>query len=228
VKLRKIKKINLNIILYLLYSLEMSRPGFAYEGYRWENGWPAERDEATETSAQADVADRALVKDNTAVDTNLAEGTMDTAQVVSIQAQHDHTLQASESAGSTAGYSQVSDAEEESDEDEHVEPGQVSLGSAYAQCKAAREAANRRTVVDISCNENATISSTIGGDRVGSMDKGIDKSIENCFKGAALRRMVCWSTSTCHVLLIRPLLFAFHAKMSTSFWKGGRELSVTA
>jgi hypothetical protein len=98
----------------------------------------------------------ARVPSNTVnADTNLAEGTMDTAQVVSIQAHNDYTHQASESAGSTAGYSQVSEAEEESEDDEQVEPGQVSLGSAYAQCKAAREAANRRTVVDISCNENA-------------------------------------------------------------------------
>jgi hypothetical protein len=84
-----------------------------------------------------------------------AERTMDTAQVDSIQTHTPSIHQASESASSTAGYSQVSEAEEESEDDEHVEPGQVSLGSAYAQCKAAREAANRRTVVDISCNENA-------------------------------------------------------------------------
>jgi hypothetical protein len=154
--------ITLYLFLYLLYSLDMSRPGFAYEGYRWENGWPAERNDATETSTQAGEAGMARVPSNTAnADTNLAEGTMDTAQVVSIQAHNDYTHQASESAGSTAGYSQVSEAEEESDDDEQVEPGQVSLGSAYAQCKAAREAANRRNVVDISCNENAMISSTI-------------------------------------------------------------------
>jgi hypothetical protein len=61
-------------------------------------------------------------------------------------------------------------------------------GSAYAQCKAAREAANRRIVDDISCNENAMVSSTLGGDRVGSMDRGIDKSIENCFKGARIEK----------------------------------------
>jgi hypothetical protein len=95
--------------------------------------------------------------------------------------------QASESAGSTAGYSQDSEAEESEDED-NSEPGQVNLGSAYAQCKAAPEAANRRIVVDISCNENAMVSSTLGGDRVGSMDRGIDKSIENCFKGACIKK----------------------------------------
>ncbi len=112
---------------------------------------------------------------------------MDTAQVVSIQAHNPSIQQASKSAGSTAGYSQVSEAEE-SEDDENNEPGQVSLGSAYAQCKAAREATNRRIVVDISCNENAMVSSTLGGDRVGSMDRGIDKSIENCFKGPGLRK----------------------------------------
>jgi hypothetical protein len=175
----------LYILLYLLYFLDMSRPGFAYEGYRWENGWPAERNVLPETSTAADGTDTPRVMDN-ADDAN-AERTMDTAQVDSIQTHTPSIHQASESASSTAGYSQVSEAEESDDDDQH-EPGQVSLGGAYAQCKAAREAANRRIVVDISCNENAMVSSTLGGDRVGSMDKGVDKSIENCFKGARIEK----------------------------------------
>jgi hypothetical protein len=32
------------------------------------------------------------------------------------------------------------------------------------------------------------VSSTLGGDRVGSMDRGIDKSIENCFKRARIEK----------------------------------------
>jgi hypothetical protein len=163
----------------------MSRPGFAYEGYRWENGWPAERNVLPETSKAEDVTDTPGRMDN--VEEANVERTMDTAQVYPIQTHNPSTNQASESASSTAGYSQVSDAEE-SDDDDQQEPGQVILGGAYAQCKAAREAANRRIVVDISCNENAMVSSTLGGDRVGSMDKGVDKSIENCFKGARIEK----------------------------------------
>jgi hypothetical protein len=118
---------------------------------------------------------------------NNGERSMDIAQVVTPHSQTQDIHQASDCASSTAGYSQVSEAEE-SEEDEQAEPGQVSLGGAYAQCKAAREASNRRTVVDISCNENAMVSSTLGGDRVGSMDRGVDKSIENCFKGARIEK----------------------------------------
>jgi hypothetical protein len=180
--------------LYLFYFLEMSRRGFAYEGYRWENGWPAERTVAPETStvavadAAANVTSTTRVMDNADnAKSNNGEGSMDTAQVVTIQTHTPDIHQASDSASSTAGYSQVSEAEE-SEDDDQTEPGQVSLGGAYAQCKAAREAANRRIVVDISCNENAMVSSTLGGDRVGSMDKGVDKSIENCFKGARIEK----------------------------------------
>ena len=177
----------------------MSRPGFAYEGYHWENGWPAERTVAPETStvaladAAANVTSTTRVRDNTDnansnnANSNNGEGSMDTAQVVTIQTHTPNILQASDCASSTAGYSQVSEAEE-SEDDEQTEPGQVSLGGAYAQCKAAREAANRRIVVDISCSENAMVSSTLGGDRVGSMDRGVDKSIENCFKGARIEK----------------------------------------
>ena len=217
------------LFLYLLYSLDMSRPGFAYDGYRWENGWPAERTEATETSREADKAGMARVPSNTVnADTNFTEGTMDTAQVASIQAHNDYTHQASESAGSTAGYSQVSDAEEESEDDEHVEPGQVSLGSAYAQCKAAREAANRRTVVDISCNENAMVSSTIGGDRVGSMDKGIDKSIENCFNGARIEKNGVLVNQYLSCSFDPATLVCITCENEHKFLEGGKELSVTA
>ena len=174
------------IFLCLLYFLEMSRPGFAYEGYRWENGWPAERTVVQETST-AVVTGTAVVAVAAEGNLNNGERSMDIAQVVTTQSHTQDIHQASDCASSTAGYSQVSEAEE-SEEDEQAEPGQVSLGGAYAQCKAAREASNRRTVVDISCNENAMVSSTLGGDRVGSMDRGVDKSIENCFKGARIEK----------------------------------------
>jgi len=174
------------IFLCLLYFLEMSRPGFAYEGYRWENGWPAERTVVQETST-AVVTGTAVAAVAAEGNLNNGERSMDIAQVVTPHSQTQDIHQASDCASSTAGYSQVSEAEE-SEEDEQAEPGQVSLGGAYAQCKAAREASNRRTVVDISCNENAMVSSTLGGDRVGSMDRGVDKSIENCFKGARIEK----------------------------------------
>jgi hypothetical protein len=175
-------------LLYLLYSLDMSRPGFAYDGYRWENGWPVERIGELETGETGEAADKTgAARETDNVDINTTEGNMDTAQVVSVQAYNPSIHLASESAGSTAGYSQVSEAEVNEDED-NSKPGQVNFGSAYAQCKAAREAANHRIVVDISCNENAMVSSTVGGDRVGSMDRGIDKSIENCFKGARIEK----------------------------------------
>ncbi len=121
------------------------------------------------------------------VNNGTTEGCMDTAQVVSVQ---DHTPVnhlASDGAESTAGNSQVSEDKESEDEDSN-DPGQVSLSSAYAQCKAAREAANHRTVVDISCNENSMVSSSVGGDKVGSMDRGVNNSIENCFKGARIEK----------------------------------------
>jgi len=93
-----------------------------------------------ETSKAEDVTDTPGRMDN--VEEANVERTMDTAQVYPIQTHNPSTNQASESASSTAGYSQVSDAEE-SDDDDQQEPGQVILGGAYAQCKAAREAANR-------------------------------------------------------------------------------------
>ncbi len=111
------------------------------------------------------------------------EGDMDTTQVESVQANTPTIHQTSESwAGNTAGISKESEAEE-SEEDDSTLPGQVNLGSGYAQSRATREAVNRRIVVDISFNENASVSSTLGGDRVGSMDRGIDESIEKCFNG---------------------------------------------
>ncbi len=221
--------IKMSHILHLFYSLEMSRPGFAYDGYRWENGWPAERTAETQTSRGADEAGMAREPSIATNDSNnCTERTMDTAQVVSIQAHNDYTHQAAESAGSTPGYPQVSEAEEESEDDEYPEPGQVSLGSAYAQCKAAREAANRRTVVDISCNENAMVSSTIGGDRVGSMDKGIDKSIENCFKGARIEKNGVLVNQYLSCSFDPATLVCITCESEHKFLEGGRELSVTA
>jgi hypothetical protein len=204
----------------------MSRPGFAYDGYRWENGWPAERTGETETSRAADEAGMARVPSNT--DTNFTEGTMDTAQVVSIQAHNDYTHQASESAGSTAGYSQVSEAEEESEDDEHCEPGQVSLGSAYAQCKAAWRPPTAELLLTSPVMKTQWSVQLLVGTGLGLWTRGLTRALKTVSKGPELRKMVCWSTSTCHVRLILPPLFALHAKTSTSFWKGGRELSVTA
>ncbi len=152
--------------LYIIIYLEMSRPGFAYDGYRWEHGWPAERTGTQEMVQALDGATSARLTGDTrmAGDTNnrITEGNMDTAQVVSIQEHTPINHQAPDDVESTTGYSQVSEEEASEDEDSN-DPGQVSLGSAYAQCKAAREAANRRTVVDISCNENSMVSSSVGG-----------------------------------------------------------------
>ncbi len=136
-----------------------------------------------------------VTTDGTASDTRMAsvtnnhttESNMDNVQVVSIPEHTPIYQQAPDDVESTTGYSQVSEEEASEDEDCN-DPGQVSLGSAYAQCKAAREAANRRTVVDISCNENSLVSSSVGGDKVGSMDRGVNNSIENCFKGARIEK----------------------------------------
>jgi hypothetical protein len=85
----------------------MSRPGFAYDGYRWEHGWPAERTGALTTEQTMDE----VTTDGTASDTRMAsvtnnhttESNMDNVQVVSIP---EHTpiyqllLEFSEGAGS--------------------------------------------------------------------------------------------------------------------------------
>ncbi len=90
----------------------MSRPGFAYEGYRWENGWQAERTVVQETGtavaavAAANVAGTTREMDNL----NNGERSMDIAQVVTTQSHTPDIHQASDCASSTAGYSQVSDA----------------------------------------------------------------------------------------------------------------------
>jgi hypothetical protein len=164
--------------LYIILYLEMSRPGFAYDGYRWENGWPTERTGTLEMEQAPDGEDSARVTGD--VNNGTTEGSMDTALVVSIQSHTPVNHQASDGAESTTGYSQVSEEEGSEDEDSN-DPGQVSLGSAYAQCKAAREAANRRIVVDISCNENSMVSSSVGGDKVGSMDRGVNNKVQ-CFE----------------------------------------------
>jgi hypothetical protein len=138
--------------LYIIFYLEMSRPGFAYDGYRWEHGWPAERTGAQATEQTMDGATSAGMTSDTrmaSVTNNpTTEGSMDNVQVVSIQEHTPSHHQAPDDVESTTGYSQVSEEEVSEDEDSN-DPGQVSLGSAYAQCKAASEAANRRTVVDI-------------------------------------------------------------------------------
>jgi hypothetical protein len=104
----------------------MSRPGFAYDGYRWEHGWPAERTGALTTEQTMDE----VTTDGTASDTRMAsvtnnhttESNMDNVQVVSIPEHTPIYQQAPDDVESTTGYSQVSEEEASEDEDSN-DPG---------------------------------------------------------------------------------------------------------
>jgi hypothetical protein len=103
--------------LYIIFYLEMSRPGFAYDGYRWEHGWPAERTGAKATAGMTSDTRMASVTNNPTT-----EGSMDNVQVVSIQEHTPIYHQAPDDVESTTGYSQVSEEEASEDEDSN-DPG---------------------------------------------------------------------------------------------------------
>ncbi len=90
----------------------------------------------------------------------------------------------SEYSGSSYVTSRLSDSEDDYD----GEQDQISLGNGYIQCRAAREVAGSVEVHDISCNENVSSTSQKKVDRVGSMDKSLDGSVGNCFKGARIEK----------------------------------------
>ncbi len=86
--------------------------------------------------------------------------------------------------GSSYVTSRLTDSEDDYDADQD----QISLGNVNIQCRAAREAAGSVEVHDISCNENVSSTSQKKVDRVGSMDKSIDGSVGNCFKGTRIEK----------------------------------------
>jgi len=125
-KISRPRYIQTYYLLYTFLYLEMSRPGFAYDGYRWEHGWPAERTGALTTEQTMDE----VTTDGTASDTRMAsvtnnhttESNMDNVQVVSIPEHTPIYQQAPDDVESTTGYSQVSEEEASEDEDSN-DPG---------------------------------------------------------------------------------------------------------
>ena len=165
-----------NLLLTLCADMEQ----YPWAGFSWENGWPVsppERQEQMETR-QTESSDAV----DTAVNTATPSTPLNTAVQVNPAQEIDRQSEDGDSIYTGTSY-QLSESE-----DEDFDTNKVNLGNGYAQCKAAREAAMTRDVVDITCNADALSSKKMKGLRVGSMEKSLDKDIELCFKGVRIEK----------------------------------------
>jgi hypothetical protein len=175
-------------VLRLILLADMD--GNKWDGYLWVDGWPvtpprAQYNQQQQEPTTGEQQERGNVPN---IPSTSNTSTTNCVSVNQVTVPHvDLDDQGSVSAhsnvtGTSYATSLLSDSEEEPDET------QVKLGNSYTQCRAAREVAMSREVTDISCNANALSTEKKKGFRVGTMDRGLDSDILNCFKGVRIEK----------------------------------------